>query len=506
MPTVARSANVAPRSNTFLPLRDGSRVAVIGGGPAGAFAAYFLLTWARVLGIDLGVDIYEPRDFETPGPAGCNMCGGVVSESLVRAMAQDGIVLPPSVVQREIISYVLCTDEGSVRINMPTREKHIVALHRGAGPSGIAEPRWRGLDAYLLSRARDVGADVIPHRVDGLERQDGRLLVCTRMRRVAYDLVVGATGVNSTAWRLYQRFGLSPSRPQTTRAYITELPMVPEEITRCLGEAMHIFLLRIPRLEFAAIIPKGDVLTVCLLGRDIDQQLIEDLFASRPVQRCLGLRQFGRKGVCRCTPSINVGALPRPYADRFVLVGDCGVTRLYKDGIGAAYRTAKAAAVAALLGGVSAGSFHDYYGPVYRSVEHDNRFGRYLFRGARQFTAVPPLMRGLLSMVAREQALAIGNRPMSHVLWDLFTGSAPYRDIFVRALDRHVLGRFLRESLRSVIRRSPDTAARQPSPLRQQFKPTRSADVPSPGSGTAPGGYAHPLPEWRRRRRLSLRR
>jgi len=33
---------------------------------------------------------------------------------------------------------------------------------------------------------------------------------------------------------------------------------------------MHVFLLDIPRLEFAAIIPKGDYATVCLLGEDIE--------------------------------------------------------------------------------------------------------------------------------------------------------------------------------------------------------------------------------------------
>ena len=36
-----------------LQLQDGSRVAVIGGGPAGSFFAYFLLQFAQRLGLDL---------------------------------------------------------------------------------------------------------------------------------------------------------------------------------------------------------------------------------------------------------------------------------------------------------------------------------------------------------------------------------------------------------------------------------------------------------------------
>ena len=55
-----------------LALDSGSRVGVIGGGPAGSFFSYFLLQLAQRLDIDVGVDIYEWRDFSVPGPAGCN--------------------------------------------------------------------------------------------------------------------------------------------------------------------------------------------------------------------------------------------------------------------------------------------------------------------------------------------------------------------------------------------------------------------------------------------------
>ena len=63
-----------------LKLDDGARVAVIGGAPAGSFFSYFLLQTAQRIGLDLEVDIYEPRDFSLAAPQGCNMCGGIVSE------------------------------------------------------------------------------------------------------------------------------------------------------------------------------------------------------------------------------------------------------------------------------------------------------------------------------------------------------------------------------------------------------------------------------------------
>jgi len=86
--------------STGLALTDGSRVGVIGGGPAGSFFSYFLLDMARRAGLAVEVDIYEPRDFGGVAPQGCNMCGGIVSESLVQMLAAEGINLPGSVIQR----------------------------------------------------------------------------------------------------------------------------------------------------------------------------------------------------------------------------------------------------------------------------------------------------------------------------------------------------------------------------------------------------------------------
>src|SRR5512138_460614 len=100
---MSRSACVAGEPDD-LRLVDGSRVAVIGGGPAGSFFSYFLLTMAERVGLTLDVDLYEPRDFGRPGPQGCNMCGGIVSESLVQNLAVEGISIPRSVIQRGIDS------------------------------------------------------------------------------------------------------------------------------------------------------------------------------------------------------------------------------------------------------------------------------------------------------------------------------------------------------------------------------------------------------------------
>ena len=429
-----------------LVLGDGSRVGVIGGGPAGSLCAYFLLTFAHRIDLNLHVDIYEPRDFTKPGPAGCNMCGGIVSESLVQALAVEGIDLPAAVVQRGIDSYVLHTDHQSVRIDTPLNEKRIAAVHRGGGPRDQQVVRWGGLDGHLLSLAQDLGARILAYRLTDVGSEDGRPVVRLHGAVEAYDLVVGATGVNSIGWQLFERLGLSSRPCETTKAYITEINLGGDTITRHFGSSMHLFMLNIPRLDMAAIVPKGDYLTVCLLGDDIDRDLIGAFFASPAVQRCFPPGANPQQGACHCSPKINIRAATMPFADRVVLVGDCGVTRLYKDGIGAAYRTAKAAARTAVFSGVAAEDFRRHYWPTYRSIARDNRYGWLIFGIVHRLKAFAPALRGTLQMAAREQAGAGAARRMSTVLWDMFTGSAPYQEVFYRTLDPRFLGGFARET------------------------------------------------------------
>ncbi len=423
------------KAKTSPKLESGSRVAVMGGGPAGSFFSYFLLDMAQRRGIALDVDIYEPRDFNVAGPAGCNMCGGIVSESLVQLLAAEGITLPKTVVERAIDSYTLHMQEGSVHIDTPMHERRIAAVHRGAGPRGMQRSEWASFDNHLLQLAKSKGASVYRTRVDGIARQNGRPRLTARGRSSEpYDLLVVATGVNSSAAKLFDGLGLEYRPPETSRAFVGELYGGQETISQCLGSSMHVFLLALPRLEFAALIPKGDYVTVCLLGRDIDNGLVRSFLDAPEVKRCLPPGWVMPQDFCHCSPRINIRAARTPFADRIVFIGDAGATRLYKDGMGAAYRTAKAAAVTALFHGISAQDLRRYYAPVCRRTELDNALGRVLFWMTQVQRAYPSSRRGILRMVAREQSQSHGPRRMSSVMWDMFTGSSSYGSIFVRTL------------------------------------------------------------------------
>jgi flavin-dependent dehydrogenase len=428
-------------------LDNGSRVAVIGGGPAGSFFTYFLFEMAERIGMELAVDIYEPRDFTKAGPQGCNMCGGIISESLVQLLATEGINLPSSVVQRGIDAYVLHMDVGTVRIEPTHREKRIAAVHRGAGPRGVVESRWHSFDAHLLGLAKGRGARVHAARVEGIDRNGGKPRITTKSgTSPGYDLLVGAVGVNTGALKLFEEMGAGYRAPGMTKTYICELPLGERTIKTYFGNAMHMFLLNLPRLEFAALIPKGDYVTMVMLGTGIDKTLVEAFFSAPEVRRCFPPDWSPPPDYCRCSPAINISAAVKPFGDRMVLIGDSGVSRLYKDGIGGAYRTAKAAARTAVFAGVAQEDFRKGYLPVCRSLATDNGIGKIVFGFTRLIQKTTVLRKGLLRMTTAEQESRQWNPRMSDVLWDTFTGSAPYRDVFRRTLHPVFLGRLLYET------------------------------------------------------------
>ncbi|HEX9799207.1 MAG TPA: hypothetical protein VGC00_03455 [Thermoanaerobaculia bacterium] len=415
-----------------LPLADGDRVAVVGGGPAGSLFAYFFLRLAELVELDVAVDLYEPRNFERAGPGGCNHCGGIVSESLVQVLATEGVEFPPGVVQRGIDSYVMHMDVGDVRIDPPGHEKRIAAVYRGNGPRDAAVTDPVSFDRFLLELALSKGAQHVQRLVAELEWFDGRPRVrCADGFARDYHLVVLATGVNSHLLASAERLGVGYVAPETVKTFITEFHLGHERIERSLGSSMHVFLLDLPRLEFGALIPKGDYVTACLLGREIDDELVRTFFAAAEVRACFPGGALPLSA-CHCMPRINLAARGPAWADRLVMVGDSGVTRLYKDGIGAAYRTAKAAATTALLQGVSAHAFARFYGPACRRIDRDNQIGRFLFACGHSAQHLRPARRALLRMTRREQAASGGTARLSGILWDLFTGSASYGDILRR--------------------------------------------------------------------------
>jgi flavin-dependent dehydrogenase len=411
---------------------------------------------AERAGLKIHVDIYEPRDFNAPAPVGCNMCGGVIYESLVQNLAVEGINLPSTVVQRGIEYNQLHLDIGSVQIRTPRREKRIATTYRGAGPRGSEEGEHFGLDNYLMQAACKKGARHILDRVNGvrwstdnngINPEDKLIQIKTQETDYqSYELLAVTAGVNTALLKMFDGLEIGYEPPQTTKLLTREYQLGEEAVSQNMGSVFHGFLLDIPGLDYGAIIPKGKYVTVCLLSShgDLDAGVM-DTFLNDPAVRGVLPSNFSPDSFsCHCSPRINVKGHALPFGDRIVFIGDSGVSRLYKDGIGAAYRAAKIAASTAVFQGISAQDFKTYYLPFCKKVDLDNQIGKLIFRIISQIQRMPFARRAILRMVASEQdGKSNAERGMSMLMWDMLTGGAPYREVLRRALHPVFLIRFL---------------------------------------------------------------
>lgn len=446
-----------------LTLDHDSRVAVIGGGPAGSFFSYFLLDMAERVDLKIHVDIYEPRDFRLTAPSGCNMCGGVIYESLVQSLAVEGINLPTTVVQRGIKCNMLHLDIGSTQIQTSLHEKRIATTFRGAGPRDLKQDLYVGLDSYLMQVATAKGARHIPDRVtkvrwltdpNGTDPQNKLVQIETKQTQFqTYELVAVTSGVNTGILKHFRDLDFGYQPPATTQLYVREYNLGEESVSKYVGSVFHGFLLDIPGLDYGAIIPKGKYVTICLLSShgNLDPGVME-IFLNDPAVRSTLPPDFSPSNyACRCGPRINVMGCSQPFGDRIVFIGDSGVSRLYKDGIGAAYRSAKIAASTAIFQGISAKDFETYYQPFCREMDVDNRIGKLLFKAISQVKKMQFARRAVLRMVESEQqGQANAERGMSMVMWDMLTGGAPYKEVLKRVVHPEFWTRLLWNTILSL--------------------------------------------------------
>jgi flavin-dependent dehydrogenase len=300
----------------------------------------------------------------------------------------------------------------------------------------------------LLSLAHDKGAQIVQGRVDEITWVDGRPRVKTKTGYPqGYDLLVMATGVNSATLKLFEEMDLGYAPPEATKTFICEYFLGEDKVEKYLGSSMHTFLLKIPRLEFAAIIPKGDYATVCMLGEKIDKELVETFLNDPVVKQVFPSDWKPQDESCRCFPKMYLKGAKQPFADRLVFVGDCGISRLYKDGIGAAYRSAKAAATSVVFKGISKEDFEIHYMKAADRMDTDNKIGAFIFKVVHIIQQMRFSRRGILRMVAKEQSKEGKRRLMSLVLWDMFTGSAPYREVFFRTFNPYFIGGLVKNLL-----------------------------------------------------------
>ncbi len=426
------------RVSSFLKLKPGSCVAVIGGGPAGSFFVLHLLKRARAAGLPLDVTLFERKTFDLPGPPGCNMCAGILSSRVVRGLQDLGLTIPPLAIMGRLHRYVLHWHQSTIAIEQPHPDRQILSVFRGAGPRAGALPPEASFDAFLLSQAEAAGATLVPERVlEVVFSPDGPAELRTARRQAAFDLVVFAGGVNTRPPAL---FGMNYRRPPTATMAQDEIrlnqPADPGTV--------HIYCDEPPGLLFGGLVPKGAYISVSLLGYGMPGRGLEQFLTAL---RERGVLTSEPERVCGCRPHVATGPATGFFGDRFVAVGDAAVTRLYKDGIGSALRTAQCAACVAVERGIAGQDFKRYYRPEVQAIENDNRYGRWLFRAWQHIKG-----EGILSKLGERTLLAeqeINHSMHGALLWALFTGDESYRHIMESFLSWPSLRDFVRAVRRS---------------------------------------------------------
>jgi flavin-dependent dehydrogenase len=421
-------------------IKAGSRIAVIGGGPAGSFFAHFAGRLAQRKGLDVSVTIFDGKDFLERGPRGCNLCAGVVAVSLEKQLEQEGICLPEKRIISRLEGYCLHIEEETLRLtSRENSTRRIATVFRGNGPRFSSFPEVISFDDYLLSYARDREAAVVSEPVWGLEMprrpaEPVTLLSGDRRspQRFEADLVVGAFGVNTRFAAKVRDLGFGYCPPRTLATYQAEIRLGEERVRELFMNDIHVYMPHSRRIRFATIIPKADYVTVTLIGKtDATPELAAEFFGLEEIRKVLP----PARPKCFCYPRIAVSAARRPFGQRLVLIGDAAYSRHYKNGIESAFMTARLAAEAAFSRGVDTASFFSgYVKPAKSQIVRDNLYGRVLFRLNDGISSIPILARSHFDLAKKKSAGPVPRR-IRFLLWNMFTGEIPYWRIFAGLLD-----------------------------------------------------------------------
>jgi len=443
-----------------MPLEENNTVVVIGGGPAGAFFCLHLLRRSRELHRKVRVVVIERRRQGADqagrgfvdGWRGCTYCAGGVSPRLNDVLKRLHLQLPAEVVQSRIHSITVQGYWKNIELQVPD-DREILSVFRGVRPLSRADQQ-HNFDAVLMKHAIEEGAELISGEVHDAEySKNGKPLVHYRVDGEAAtleaDFLVFAAGVNERAQpqgasrplsMVLRRLAPGYAPPRLRPALIFELEMTRDVAMHLEGHLHFVeYGSAALKLEMCSLLPKREYITVVLVGPCVDvssgpqesRRIIHE-FLQLPHVRKLLLPGTRLRTACVCSPRLVVGSAKRPFASRVAGVGDMVTSRLYKDGIWSAHRTAHALAETLLDRGVDQRSLEEGYAPVIREFGRDNRFAALVFLLHRFVFSSAVLSRVIYQAVITERKTSDKRRRrLERILWEIASGDAQYEFTFL---------------------------------------------------------------------------
>ncbi|MDR4505992.1 MAG: hypothetical protein MRK01_14560 [Candidatus Scalindua sp.] len=431
------------KSNDFC-LKDGSLIAIIGGGPAGSFFAHFASRYAAEMGLEVSIRIFDKKDFCQSGPRGCNMCAGVISENLCNKLEEEGITIPLLCTQRRIEGYCLQTQDDSVLLHhpVPGHVPEIVTVFRGNGPLLHEHEGNVSFDDFLLNHVKKRGVEVISGIVKGLKRSsrkgDPIKLIFGEeksKKEIQADLVVGAFGVNTGIMERLASMDFGYTPPKVVRTCQCEIMLGKEYIEKTFGNNVFVFELGMKELKFASITTKRDYITVSLVGRkDLTRNNLIDFFNHPAVRKLMPDGWEIPGNFCMCLSKIPVSHANHPYTDRIVIVGDASISRAYKSGIESAFNMAKLSAYTAFKYGVSEGAFlKGYFKPARKLLARDNLYGIVMLKINDYISSQRHIANSHINVIKSNKGAKIADE-INEILWNMLTGNTSYKEILCKVI------------------------------------------------------------------------
>jgi hypothetical protein len=284
------------------------------------------------------------------------------------------------------------------------------------------------------------------------------------------DFLAVATGIpllkdtipeEKSVFRAFSRINPVFTPPRVRPALIFELKPGLDYLKKYMNKEIYFIVSGSKKLslDHISLVPKGDYLTVAMVGDRIDrasfpediQKIIHEFLSLSHCRAILPhITPHNAPVVCSCTPYMVAAPAEGAVCDRMAVVGDALGSRLYRDGIFSAFVGAEALAKTIVHRGVDKKSLSNGYEHIIRWLKVDSRYAERVMGSIQTVLKSPFLSRILYQTFATEMKhKSRERRPLGQALLDLGSGGTDYAHVYKKLIRIPVFLSILRGAVKT---------------------------------------------------------